>query len=148
MCKISPQKSRKIISQITGAIDHWFLLIWVDPTVVSPGAIGWRDSRGYFVHIGVCFALPLQGIVATSGVISIVVGLALQNTLGNVFSGLSLSVGKPYEVGEAVLLEGGVEGEVQVPRAVLACKSKIAHGILRKICSASEPQASRVNQLK
>jgi len=62
--------------------------------------------------LGFVFALPLQGIVATSGVIAIVVGLALQNTLGDVFSGLSLSVEKPYEIGDAVLLEGGVEGEV------------------------------------
>ena len=62
--------------------------------------------------LGFVFALPLQGIVATSGVIAIVVGLALQNTLGDVFSGLSLSVEKPYDVGDAVLLEGGVEGKV------------------------------------
>jgi len=62
--------------------------------------------------LGFVFALPLQGIVATSGVIAIVLGLALQNTLGDVFSGLSLSVEKPYDVGDAVLLEGGVEGTV------------------------------------
>jgi small-conductance mechanosensitive channel len=62
--------------------------------------------------LGFVFALPLQGIVATSGVIAIVLGLALQNTLGDVFSGLSLSVEKPYDVGDAILLEGGVEGEV------------------------------------
>ncbi len=62
--------------------------------------------------LGFVFALPLQGIVATSGVIAIVLGLALQNTLGDVFSGLSLSVEKPYDVGDAVLLEGGVEGKV------------------------------------
>jgi len=62
--------------------------------------------------LGFVFALPLQGIVATSGVIAIVLGLALQSTLGDVFSGLSLSVEKPYEVGDEVLLEGGVEGKV------------------------------------
>ena len=60
----------------------------------------------------VSFLQPLQGIVATSGVIAIVLGLALQNTLGDVFSGLSLSVEKPYDVGDALLLEGGVEGRV------------------------------------
>ena len=62
--------------------------------------------------LGFVFGLPLQGIVATSGVLAIVLGLALQNTLGDVFSGLSLSVEKPYDVGDAILLEGGVEGEV------------------------------------
>src|SRR5271163_2034905 len=39
--------------------------------------------------VGFVFALPLQGIVATSGIIAIVLGLALQSTLGDVFSGLS-----------------------------------------------------------
>ena len=62
--------------------------------------------------MGFVFALPLQGIVATSSVIAIVLGLALQNTLGDVFFGLSLSVEKPYDVGDSVLLEGGVEGKV------------------------------------
>src|SRR5215469_17800032 len=68
--------------------------------------------RSALAILGFVFALPLQGIVATSGVIAIVLGLALQNTLGDVFSGLSLSVEKPYDVGDAVLLEGGVEGKV------------------------------------
>jgi small-conductance mechanosensitive channel len=62
--------------------------------------------------LGFVFGLSLQGVVMTSGVLAIVLGLALQNTLGDVFSGLSLSVEKPYEVGDAILLEGGVEGEV------------------------------------
>jgi small-conductance mechanosensitive channel len=62
--------------------------------------------------MGFVFGLSLQGIVATSGVLAIVLGLALQKTLGDIFSGLSLSVEKPYDVGDAILLEGGVEGEV------------------------------------
>ena len=62
--------------------------------------------------IGFVFGLPLQGLVATSGVIAIVLGLALQSTLGDVFSGLSLSIEKPYRIGDQVLLEGGAEGEV------------------------------------
>jgi small-conductance mechanosensitive channel/CRP-like cAMP-binding protein len=62
--------------------------------------------------IGFVFGLPLQGLVATSGIIAIVLGLALQSTLSDVFSGLSLSIEKPYRVGDEILLEGGAEGEV------------------------------------
>jgi small-conductance mechanosensitive channel/CRP-like cAMP-binding protein len=62
--------------------------------------------------IGFVFGVPLQGLVATSGVIAIVLGLALQSTLADVFSGLSLSIEKPYRIGDEVLLEGGAEGEV------------------------------------
>jgi small-conductance mechanosensitive channel len=62
--------------------------------------------------LGFVFGLPLQGLVATSGVIAIVLGLALQSTLGDVFSGVSLSIEKPYRIGDQILLEGGAEGEV------------------------------------
>ena len=62
--------------------------------------------------LGFVFGLPLQGLVATSGVIAIVLGLALQSTLGDVFSGISLSIEKPYRIGDQILLEGGAEGEV------------------------------------
>jgi len=62
--------------------------------------------------LGFVFGLPLQGLVATSGIIAIVLGLALQSTLGDVFSGLSLSIEKPYRIGDEILLEGGAEGEV------------------------------------
>src|SRR6202043_3972443 len=60
--------------------------------------------------LGFVFGLPLQGLVATSGVIAIVLGLALQSTLGDVFSGISLSIEKPYRIGDEILLEGGAEG--------------------------------------
>ena len=62
--------------------------------------------------LGFVFGLPLQGLVATSGIIAIVLGLALQSTLGDVFSGISLSIEKPYRLGDEILLEGGAEGEV------------------------------------
>jgi small-conductance mechanosensitive channel len=62
--------------------------------------------------MGFVFGLSLQGLIATSGIIAIVLGLALQSTLGDVFSGLSLSIEKPYRIGDEILLEGGAEGEV------------------------------------
>jgi small-conductance mechanosensitive channel len=62
--------------------------------------------------MGFVFGLPLRGLLATSGIIAIVLGLALQSTLSDVFSGLSLSIEKPYRVGDEILLDGGAEGEV------------------------------------
>jgi small-conductance mechanosensitive channel/CRP-like cAMP-binding protein len=58
------------------------------------------------------FGLPLRGLLATSGIIAIVLGLALQSTLGDLFSGISLSIEKPFKLGDQILLEGGVEGQV------------------------------------
>jgi small-conductance mechanosensitive channel len=62
--------------------------------------------------LGFVFEFPIQGVVATSGVIAIVLGLALQSTLSDVFSGISLNIEKPFRIGDEVLLEGGAEGEV------------------------------------
>ena len=62
--------------------------------------------------MGFVFRWPLQGLLATSGIIAIVLGLALQSTLSDVFSGISLNIEKPYRPGDEILLEGGVEGEV------------------------------------
>jgi small-conductance mechanosensitive channel len=62
--------------------------------------------------MGVVFRLSLQGLLATSGIIAIVLGLALQSTLNDLFSGISLTIEKPYRLGDQILLEGGVEGEV------------------------------------
>lgn len=43
-----------------------------------------------------------NAILASSGIAGVVVGLAAQQTLGNVFSGLSISSAKPFEVGDYI----------------------------------------------
>ena len=62
--------------------------------------------------MGFVFGWALQGLLATSGIIAIVLGLALQSTLNDLFSGISLTIEKPYELGDEILLEGGIEGQV------------------------------------
>ncbi len=62
------------------------------------------------------FDLPVSGLLAASGVIAIVLGLALQSTLGDVFSGVALNLSKPYRPGDWIILDsgqtGGLEGRV------------------------------------
>ena len=58
------------------------------------------------------FDLAISGLLAASGVIAIVLGLALQSTLGDLFSGMVLNLAKPYHPGDWVILEGGLEGRV------------------------------------
>ncbi len=41
-------------------------------------------------------------LLASSGIAAAVLGLAAQQTLGNVFSGISISAAKPFEVGEYI----------------------------------------------
>ncbi len=46
--------------------------------------------------------IDLAGLVATSAILSVVLGLAMQDTLGNLFAGLSLQLERPFEVGDFV----------------------------------------------
>src|SRR5205085_5607866 len=42
----------------------------------------------------------LKGVVATSGVVAIILGLAGQNLLGGIIAGISLQINRPYKVGD------------------------------------------------
>jgi small-conductance mechanosensitive channel/CRP-like cAMP-binding protein len=65
-----------------------------------------------FAIIAYVFDLPIQGLLATSGVVAIILGLALQSTLGDVFSGVVLNFSRPYRPGDWISLEGGTDGRV------------------------------------
>lgn len=57
-------------------------------------------------------ALPVKGLLATSGVVAVVIGLALQNTLADVFSGIAVGVEAPFSVGDRISLGDNIEGTV------------------------------------
>lgn len=46
------------------------------------------------------FGVKLTPLLATSAILSLVLGLALQDTLGNLFAGVALQFDKPYEIGD------------------------------------------------
>jgi len=78
-----------------------------------------QDICTGFIYVGsllgiiaYVFDMAVSGLLAASGVIAIVVGLALQSTLGDVFSGVALNLSKPYHPGDWLILEGGLEGRV------------------------------------
>jgi small-conductance mechanosensitive channel/CRP-like cAMP-binding protein len=54
----------------------------------------------------------IQGLLETSGVIAIVLGLALQSTLSDVFSGIAVGLEKPFKPGDLLCIEGDIEGRV------------------------------------
>jgi small-conductance mechanosensitive channel/CRP-like cAMP-binding protein len=58
------------------------------------------------------FSAPVGTLIATSGVFAIILGLALQSTLADVFSGIALNLSKAYEVGDWIVLTDGIEGRV------------------------------------
>ncbi len=58
------------------------------------------------------FGLELTPVLATSAVVGAVVGLALQDTLGNLFAGIALHTDAPFSVGDWIRL-GEREGQVE-----------------------------------
>ncbi|MGF6773762.1 small-conductance mechanosensitive channel [Paraburkholderia sp. GAS199] len=55
--------------------------------------------------------LPVRGLLATSGALAVVLGLAIQSTLNDVFSGVVLNATQPFHLGDWVAI-GDVEGKV------------------------------------
>ncbi len=69
---------------------------------------------GVFFILGYCayeFDLNVTNFLAGSAVISIVLGLALQETLGNFFSGMVVQASSPFTLGDWIVC-AGVEGKV------------------------------------
>ena len=107
----------------------WWLL--VASSAIAGGQIALRINRQHHaprliadlaaaaIYLGamlaildLAFGVSVTGLVATSGIIAIVLGLALQNTLGDLFSGIAIGIDRPFNVGDLILIEGSVEGRV------------------------------------
>src|SRR5690606_33836204 len=61
---------------------------------------------GIVAAAGYVLQLPVKGLLATSGAMAIIVGLALQSTLSDVFSGIVLNTTKPYQVDDSISIDG------------------------------------------
>lgn len=71
------------------------------------------------IYLGAClsivayvFHVPVGTLIATSGIFAIILGLALQSTLNDVFSGIALNLGRPYSIGDWIVLDDGIQGRV------------------------------------
>jgi small-conductance mechanosensitive channel/CRP-like cAMP-binding protein len=78
-----------------------------------------QDLLAAFIYLSASFAivadvfdLPVKGLLATSGALAIIIGLALQSSLGDVFSGIVLNIERPYRVGDWIILDDSVQGRV------------------------------------
>jgi small-conductance mechanosensitive channel len=88
------------------------------PALRSSMAILKGISRIIIISIGLLVLLSTLGIsitpvIASLGITSLAVALALQPTLENFFSGVQLVVDKPIRVGDFIELESGEQGFVE-----------------------------------
>lgn len=62
----------------------------------------------FFWTLSLLFNVQLTPVLATSAAFSIILGLALQDTLGNLFAGISLQVDKTFEIGDWLEVQNGL----------------------------------------
>ncbi|MDR6205485.1 mechanosensitive ion channel family protein [Paraburkholderia graminis] len=60
---------------------------------------------------GFVLEIPVRGLIATSGTLAVILGLAIQSTLHDVFAGIVLNSTEPYRVGDWISIDGA-EGKV------------------------------------
>jgi small-conductance mechanosensitive channel/CRP-like cAMP-binding protein len=110
---------------VLSAIARLTLVLAIVNAMVALLVNPWRDDRpserfpaivqdvtviGIFTVIGT--VLLREQLLTTSAVGAVVVGFALQDTLGNLFAGLAIQVEKPFRVGHWIQVAGR-EGQVQ-----------------------------------
>lgn len=75
------------------------LLVNIFSLLLTLAFTGWLASAVFNIRIA-----PLM---ATSAAFSLVFGLALQDTIGNLFAGVALQFDKPYEIGDWISVNNG-----------------------------------------
>lgn len=77
------------------------------------------DLVSGLIYLGAIFGIlkfafhqPIEGLVATSGIVALVLGLALQSTLADLFSGIALNIEGPFRAGDWITVDGANEGQV------------------------------------
>ena len=60
----------------------------------------------------VIWDVNVTGLVASAGILGLVIGLAAQDTLSNLFAGVAILSDRPYEIGDFIILDTGERGEV------------------------------------
>jgi small-conductance mechanosensitive channel len=130
-----PDGFRSTLIQLVTLIAFWQLAVWGSTAVVSwlstrrrealqkdPGAAGSLSIIGFALRAlvwGLTLLLALENLgvdvtalVAGLGVGGIAVALAVQNVLGDVFASLSISLDRPFVIGDFVVV-GDFKGTVE-----------------------------------
>lgn len=66
----------------------------------------------FFGIVAFVFEQRLTSLLATSGVIAMIIGLAIQINISNIFSGIAINVERPFRVGDWVRIGAYKEGQV------------------------------------
>lgn len=124
----APWLANKLLHVLAQGLEllWWFQAARVASTLLGRDVLpkAWNQERLFhdvlsaliFVAAGVAgiayvLEMPVRGLLATSGALAVILGLAIQSTLGDVFSGVVLNATEPFRIGDWVFI-GEIEGEV------------------------------------
>jgi len=62
--------------------------------------------------VAIVFEQPLTSLLATSGMLAMIIGLAIQANIANIFSGIILNIERPFKVGDFIKINDDV-GQVR-----------------------------------
>lgn len=102
LARVAPSLFRRMDPSTAGTVEFLIRLVAVAVTVLAALAVG---------------GISLQALAVGGAFTAVVVGLAAQQTLGNLFAGMVLLSARPFRLGERVRfqagqLAGGVDGVV------------------------------------
>ena len=67
---------------------------------------------GFLYAICLAWSIPLTSWLASAGVLGLAVGFAAKDTLSNLFSGIFIVADTPYKIGDFVVLDNTIRGEI------------------------------------
>ncbi|MCK4305298.1 MAG: mechanosensitive ion channel family protein [Candidatus Eisenbacteria sp.] len=89
-------------------------LLWIQPKTQPLLQIVWKVLvfGGIFYFLFVSWHINPTSWIASAGIVGIAVGFAAKDTLANLFAGIFIVADAPYKIGDFVILDGGLRGEI------------------------------------
>ena len=83
------------------------------PAILRFLLLGVSIATPFLIFLSFGFGVPLTGVLATSGLITAIIGLALQSNLSNIVSGMFLTLERPFKSGDWISVDGEDIGQVK-----------------------------------
>ena len=87
---------------------------WIEPKTLPLFDIILKTlvAGGFLYVVCIAWRIPLTSWLTSAGIVGIAVGFAAKDTLANLFSGIFIVADSPYKVGDFVVLDNRIRGEV------------------------------------
>lgn len=84
------------------------------PKILRDIVFGLIYATAFLAYLGSVFRIDLTPVLTTSAILSVVIGMALQDTLGNLFAGLAINLDRPFTLGDWVSIDGATGQVVEI----------------------------------